>query len=46
MSGQTTTRVAPTKTNSGFFLSRFNLLDWVLLAICALAGVWLYHRST
>ncbi|MFV8411250.1 amino acid ABC transporter permease [Vibrio owensii] len=46
MSGQTTTRVAPTKAKSGFFLSRFNLLDWVLLAICALAGVWLYHRST
>ena len=46
MGEQTTTRIAPNKTNTGTFLSRFNLLDWVLLMICAMVGVWLYHRST
>lgn len=46
MSEQTTTRPAPNKAKTGFVLSRFNRLDWVLLLLCAVAGVWLYHRST
>lgn len=46
MSEQTTTRPAPNKAKTGFVLSRFNRLDWVLLLLCAAAGVWLYHRST
>ncbi|MBE5157964.1 amino acid ABC transporter permease [Vibrio parahaemolyticus] len=46
MGEQTTTRTAPTKANTGSFLVRFNTLDWVLLIICGICGVWLYHRSS
>ncbi|MCV6020143.1 hypothetical protein OFO93_26890, partial [Escherichia coli] len=45
MGEQTTTRTAPTKANTGSFLVRLNTLDWVLLIICGIGGVWLYHRS-
>lgn len=46
MSDHTTTRLVPNKAKMGFALSRFNRLDWVLLITCAVAGFWLYHRST
>ncbi|HHF3082370.1 TPA: amino acid ABC transporter permease [Vibrio diabolicus] len=46
MGEQTTTRTVPTNSNTGSFLSRLNTLDWVLLIICGIGGVWLYHRST
>ncbi|MFH4367973.1 amino acid ABC transporter permease [Vibrio diabolicus] len=45
MGEQTTTRTVPTNSNTGSFLSRLNTLDWLLLIICGIGGVWLYHRS-
>lgn len=45
MGEQTTTRTVSTNSNTGSFLSRLNTLDWVLLIICGIGGVWLYHRS-
>ncbi|MCG9702780.1 amino acid ABC transporter permease [Vibrio natriegens] len=46
MSGQTSTRLAPSKTRSGSILARFSFLDVVLVAICAIVVFWLYYRST
>ncbi|EPN4953117.1 amino acid ABC transporter permease [Vibrio diabolicus] len=45
MGEQTTTRTVSTNSNTGSFLSRLNTLDWLLLIICGIGGVWLYHRS-
>ncbi|PFG58275.1 amino acid ABC transporter membrane protein 2, PAAT family [Vibrio sp. ES.051] len=46
MNEHTTTCIAPNKTKTGALLSRLNLLDWALLVICGVVGIWLYHRST
>ncbi len=45
MNRRVTSHVAFEKVRSDFLLSRFNLLDWILLSICTLVAVWLYHRS-
>ncbi len=46
MSGQSSARIAPRRAKSGSILTRLNLLDVVLIAICAALGFWLYYRST
>lgn len=46
MSGHTSTRLASSRDKSGLLLTRFNLLDVVLIVICAIFGFWLYYRST
>lgn len=46
MSGHTSTRLTSSRDKSGLLLTRFNLLDVVLIVICAIFGFWLYYRST
>lgn len=45
MGEHTTTRTAPAKSSTGYLLPQLNTLDWVLLVMCGIGGVWLYHRS-
>ncbi|CAE6938224.1 COG0765 ABC-type amino acid transport system [Vibrio sp. B1FLJ16] len=46
MSGQSSARITPRRAKSGSILAQLNLLDLVLIAICAALGFWLYYRST
>lgn len=45
MGEHTTTRTAPAKSSTGYLLPQLNTLDWVILVMCGIGGVWLYHRS-
>lgn len=46
LSGQTGTRLSPSRDKSSSLLTRLNLLDLVLIVLCAVFVFWLYYRST
>lgn len=46
LSGQNGTRLSPSRDKSDSLLTRLNLLDLMLIVLCAVFVIWLYYRST